>query len=169
MRHAINFVRPLTQTAIAREEYGNLCFFCTTTKPRTSCFLLEYATENSFLKSGELLQDVIDGEVQPINFELANECGEVLFRIAPRWKCNSLLLTASLLWEINLAVSEALAGSSNHNLPSPPISLPSDVVLISTMKKVSSVIIPKVFRASKAPLPCENHARKMRTFFTLSP
>ena len=28
------------------------------------------------------------------------------------------------------------------------------------------MIIPKVFRASIAPLPCENHARKMRTFFT---
>ena len=79
--HAINFVRPLTQTAIAREEYGNLRFFCTTTKPRTSCFLLEYASKKSFLKSGELLQDVIDGKVQPINFELANECGEILFRI----------------------------------------------------------------------------------------
>ena len=36
--------------------------------------------------------------------------------IAPRWKCSSLLLTASLLWEINLSVSEALAGASNHNL-----------------------------------------------------
>ena len=68
VRHAIHFVRPLTQTAIAREEYGNLCFFCTTTKPRTSCFLLEYSTENSFLKSGELLQDVIHGKVQPIQF-----------------------------------------------------------------------------------------------------
>ena len=37
---------------------------------------------------------------------------------------------------------------------------------ISKMKKAYSVIIPKVFRASIAPLPCENHARKMRTFFT---
>ena len=26
-----HFVRPLTQTAIAREEYGDLCFLCTTT------------------------------------------------------------------------------------------------------------------------------------------
>ena len=36
--------------------------------------------------------------------------------IAPRWKCNSLLLTASFLWAVNLGVSEAMAGSSNHNL-----------------------------------------------------
>ena len=36
--------------------------------------------------------------------------------IAPRWKCSSLLLTASLLWEINLSVSEAPAGASNHKL-----------------------------------------------------
>ena len=84
MRHAINFVRPLTQTAIAREEYGNLRFFCTTTKPRTSCFLLEYASENPFVESSKLLQDCkmsSTGKVQLINFELANECGEVLFRI----------------------------------------------------------------------------------------
>ena len=26
--------------------------------------------------------------------------------------------------------------------------------------------LPKVSRAGTAPLPCENHARKMRTFFT---
>ena len=26
--------------------------------------------------------------------------------------------------------------------------------------------LPKVTRAGTAPLPCENHARKMRTFFT---
>ena len=37
---------------------------------------------------------------------------------------------------------------------------------VLTMIEIFSMIIPKVFRAKIGALPCDNHARKMRTFFT---
>ena len=81
MGHAINLFRPLTQTTPPREEDSNLSFLRTAPKPRTSCFLFERSSKDSFLESGELLQDIIHRKVKPINLELANERGEILFFI----------------------------------------------------------------------------------------
>ena len=116
VRHAIHFFRPLTQTATAREKDSDLSFFCTAPKPRTSCFLFKHSTKDSFRvvnccrmsSTGKSSQSILSLPMSVGRFFSSS--------IAPRWKCNSLLLTASLLWAVSLAVSEAMAGSSNHNL-----------------------------------------------------
>ena len=116
MRHAIHFFGLLTQTTIAREKDSNLSFFCTAPKPRTS-FLFEHSPKDSFLEmvnccrmssTGKSSQSILSLPMRVERFFSSS--------IAPRWKCNSLLLTASLLWAINLAVSEAIAGASNYSM-----------------------------------------------------
>ena len=64
-----------------REEDSDLGFFSTTPEPRTSCLLLEDPTKDSFFESGELLQNIVQWKINPVNLELADERGQVTFFI----------------------------------------------------------------------------------------
>ena len=112
--HAIHFFRPLTLsgrstvtcTFSARHLNHVRAAFCLNTPRRIPSLRVVNCCKMS--STGKSSQSILSLPMSVRRFFSSS--------IAPRWKCNSLLLTASFLWVVSLEVSEAMAGSSNHNL-----------------------------------------------------
>ena len=77
MGHPVHVIQPRAEVNTSRKQYSDLGFFGTTSKPSTRCLLLKHTSEYSFFWGGKLLQNIIKGEINPINFELANKGGQV--------------------------------------------------------------------------------------------